>query len=500
MATQQFKGFKVVTSANTTFENGFIYFVRTNAENGDGYLQLDGKKYGTGKDGDDAIRSMLGGLPDGVTTFAEWINSIQTSGVKEISLNNVDFVVADNHASATIYGSSITLGSAAKYGDVEVAGAGVSVPNAITGLGTKVKAEIEAVAESADTRLLALEAISGNSTVVAVEGTPKVITGVTKTEANGVTTFTLNESDDALVAEVKYGTNPADSGKTNWIWLTNSKGESIGDGFDATDFVKAGLLKEAKVEDISGKTYLKLVFILEGGQEDTVYIDVTQLIDIYEADEQSIHLETTADGGKFSAIMDNPTKQSVASYAAFSALSSFTYTLSGSAAAEDVRLQVDIDAEVTRATSAETILQEQITELSGATSDLFLTGVTVNGLTGVVYDNVATVKVTAADTEVGSGLTGVSVSAATTATTSSVLQSIITVLDTVKVAEANDLSSVTSTGKTVTISGTGKERNLEVNLEQSTADTQAAGHIEITKTDNGALYGVMYYSGDDVQA
>lgn len=51
MAKQVFKGFKIVdgtVSGFTTdnFENGYVYFVRTSDDKEDGYIYLNGKKYG----------------------------------------------------------------------------------------------------------------------------------------------------------------------------------------------------------------------------------------------------------------------------------------------------------------------------------------------------------------------------------------------------------------------------------------------------------------------
>lgn len=54
---------------------------------------------------------------------------------------------------------------------------------------------------------------------------------------------------------------------------------------------------------------------------------------------------------------------------------------------------------------------------------------------------------------------------------------------------------VKADGKTIK---EGAEHKLSVNLETRTDDTVAAGHVALEHGEDGALYGVMYYSGDDV--
>ena len=46
MAELVFKGFKQVPSDYTDFQNGYIYFVRTNESNDQGYIWFNGRKYG----------------------------------------------------------------------------------------------------------------------------------------------------------------------------------------------------------------------------------------------------------------------------------------------------------------------------------------------------------------------------------------------------------------------------------------------------------------------
>ena len=58
--------------------------------------------------------------------------------------------------------------------------------------------------------------------------------------------------------------------------------------------------------------------------------------------------------------------------------------------------------------------------------------------------------------------------------------------------------SVASSGKTITVSEVDGNVNVDVNT-MSVADAKANGYVAIEKVaETGALYGVMYYGGDDM--
>ena len=63
----------ILTSATTgNFDSDVLYFVRTNSGKTDGYLQLNGKKYGTAEE----IKALLGELPEGFATWRAFVDSI----------------------------------------------------------------------------------------------------------------------------------------------------------------------------------------------------------------------------------------------------------------------------------------------------------------------------------------------------------------------------------------------------------------------------------------
>lgn len=81
MAKQIFKGFKQVAySDSLTYENGYLYLVRTaSGETADGFLYFNGKKYGTSQAAIAELEAVLGELPSGETTFSAWIQKVASA-------------------------------------------------------------------------------------------------------------------------------------------------------------------------------------------------------------------------------------------------------------------------------------------------------------------------------------------------------------------------------------------------------------------------------------
>ena len=75
MAQKVFKGFKLEVEGQFTAEAGYLYFVRTNTGATDGYLQFDGKKYGTAADAAAELDAKIGTLPEGYDSVVEYITA-----------------------------------------------------------------------------------------------------------------------------------------------------------------------------------------------------------------------------------------------------------------------------------------------------------------------------------------------------------------------------------------------------------------------------------------
>lgn len=82
-----------------------------------------------------------------------------------------------------------------------------------------------------------------------------------------------------------------------------------------------------------------------------------------------------------------------------------------------------------------------------------------------------------------------------TATTDATLESIESRLTAIT---SNAVTSVASSANTINVSNTDGAVNVDVNT-LSVADAQSNGYVALEKGNDGALYGVMYYGGDDAE-
>ena len=85
-----------------------------------------------------------------------------------------------------------------------------------------------------------------------------------------------------------------------------------------------------------------------------------------------------------------------------------------------------------------------------------------------------------------------------TAYTASTRQTLDNIESSLTAITNNAVTSVASSGKTITTSNTKGAVNVDVNT-LSVADAQSNGYIALEKGSDGALYGVMYYGGDDAE-
>lgn len=159
----------------------------------------------------------------------------------------------------------------------------------------------------------------------------------------------------------------------------------------------------------------------------------------------------------------------------------------GLAEASDVKAYVDgkvsgknVAAEgdtlVSASASGNTVTVAATQKLKDAVANAESSVQSVNGKTG------STVTLTGADIATNHNLSG-----SENATVNAVLADIYAKLRVVVKAD----------GKTIKEAD---DHTLSVNLEAKTDTTVANGHVALTHGDDGALYGVMYYSGDDIDA
>lgn len=170
MAETLFKGFKQVlgTSGQTlNFENGYLYFVRTSEDKTDGYLYLNGKKYGTAEEAKALIAAtkaeILGEIgtqePNTIAGLLAEINELSdiigtgfsgstiTEEIQELKTTVETLTGGDSSIDARIQSAITALNLDETY---EAKGAASSAL-------TEAKAYTDEVVSSATTRITALE-------------------------------------------------------------------------------------------------------------------------------------------------------------------------------------------------------------------------------------------------------------------------------------------------------------------------------------------------------
>lgn len=419
----------------------------------------------------------------------------------------------------------------------------------------------------------AVQGVSGDSYVTAT----KTGTGVTlattthaidsaKADTDGLATaFAVNNAiSDAIsasaVTDVKYVTGGTAEKPTYKVQLYNGN-TAVGQGFDATDFVKDGMLKSVEIVHQSGETqgtYLKFIWNTDADDKEML-LDVAELVDIYTVSGDStdylaidgykigaktgklsgatatagladateakayVDAEVAKVKGAVDALNTDLTDTDNHVTVAFGqksglvknlnvtvethAINTATEQADGLATAKDVKDYVDgqisaategLDATVAGTGNyVQITVSEENGELTAATVvDSALTETVTKAASAVQSVNTKTgsaITLDARDIAMGADLTGNASAATASSAVSAVLQDIYDRLagESAKLSIASQDSSIT-----VTTGATGTD--IIVNRETKTDATVAYGHVAIEKNKDGALYGQMYYDGDDV--
>lgn len=87
MAEKIFKGFRQVEEGTFSAENGYLYFIRKSSNTGktDGYLQFNGRKYGTAAEAAEELNGKIGTIPEGYSDLVSYINAKVSSGINELN-------------------------------------------------------------------------------------------------------------------------------------------------------------------------------------------------------------------------------------------------------------------------------------------------------------------------------------------------------------------------------------------------------------------------------
>ena len=415
MAQLAFKGIQLVKASvfeaqGFSADKSILYFVRTNdTKEGnpktDGYIYLNGKKYGTGAD----VIAKYGEL-DGKTIAAYVAEQIKTVNTAATELEKK--VTANTTAIGVINGEGVgsikkALADAKSYTDgvkTDLIGAEATegtikhAEKLAKDAATAVTAEKER-AEGIETQLRSdvdakVKSVEGTDTVVATT-TEHAVSVSLKTSDKGNVKFTqdtdglsanvtipaatvtgikaddkfLTLTDKLVGADVSIAYDAAD--KKIYLYGKDKIKANAVSSIDCKDFIKDGMLSNAELvtnpEGQKAGTYIKLTWNTDAGDKE-MYLDVTSLIDVYTA---------KADGGlnlEDHAFSVDTTK--IATVESVNGVAGKVATLEGkvgSAAAGETAAtglfrgvadnKVRIDAEVTRAKGAEQVNATAIKDL-----------------------------------------------------------------------------------------------------------------------------------------
>lgn len=493
MAQLAFKGIQLVKASvfeaqGFSADKSILYFVRTNdTKEGnpktDGYIYLNGKKYGTGAD----VIAKYGEL-DGKTIAAyvaeqiETVNTAATELEKKVTANTTAIGVINGEGVGSI---KKALADAKSYTDgvkTDLIGAEATegtikhAEKLAKDAATAVTAEKER-AEGIETQLRSdvdakVKSVEGTDTVVATT-TEHAVSVSLKTSDKGNVKFTqdtdglsanvtipaatvtgikaddkfLTLTDKLVGADVSIAYDAAD--KKIYLYGKDKIKANAVSSIDCKDFIKDGMLSNAELvtnpEGQKAGTYIKLTWNTDAGDKE-MYLDVTSLIDVYTA---------KADGGlnlEDHAFSVDTTK--IATVESVNGVAGKVATLEGkvgSAAAGETAAtglfkgvadnKAAIDAEVTRAKGAE---QANATAIKDLKAQVAKDVVTVENAADDKYVTVTKAKDNNAYTVASKGID----------------TAIKTAADAVKVSVTNGTyinGSVDAAGRAITLSETVQE-------------------------------------------
>ena len=238
MANKVFKGFMQVTEGNFEAATGYIYFVRksSNTNATDGYIQFNGKKYGTAAEVAADLESKIGTLPNGYDNLVAYIDA-------QVSAITGDY--ATNETVGTLSGRVDTLETA-----------------------------------SADTRLGVLEAVSADTRLTDLENSAHthenkaVLDGISAEKVAAWDALSGMAEDAAVVVSAYTGN---DEGLTEG-YLKTYKIFQGGDLVGTIDIPKDLVVSSGQIVEENGVKYLRLTI---ANSNTPVDIAVSDLVDAY---------------------------------------------------------------------------------------------------------------------------------------------------------------------------------------------------------------------------
>lgn len=489
-----FKGLQFVKASTFTGtpENNVLYFVRTDNpldKKTDGYLQFNGKKYGTGEDAIAAVKAFYGELKIGENhaTIAEYVKSVLDAGAVTLEVQDSDKYLGVTSATTGDKGTVYTLAS--KAGAIEGA-----ITSAVTDAKTvlvgdeatahtikhaeKLANDAAAAVATEKARAEGIEAglrTDVDAKVKSVEGTNAVVATTTehavsvslKTSDKGNVKFTQDtdglsanvtipdatvtgvKADDKVLAlegteltstiSLSVDATVGEDGK-KYIRLKGINGADLGK-IDTADFVKDGMLQNAVYSTDTHK--ITLTFNTDAGGK-VIELDLNDLVNVYKAG-NGLNLATD---GTFSINTDiTATKESV------DAVAGRVTTLEGKVADNERA----IAAEAQTARAAEQANADAIAKLNG---DVNVVGSVDKKIKDALEAGAVTLEVK--DTDAYLGVTSETIEGKGTVYTlaskeAEINKAIKTAADAVKVSVTNGTyvkGSVDEAGRAITLSET----------------------------------------------
>lgn len=470
-----FKGILQFKSTDAfTKEAGYIYLVREfNGENPTGNAEV---WFGTRKYGDvnttklAELEAAISGNTDAIALIneklGEWSKNfsgeIATVAQAVIAVSGATTI--NTTAIATLNGDDKTDGSVAKAvadAKSDLLGEASDSGNTLGKLEQKI-ADINTAIETKNV------SATGDTYISASAEANKVTVGATIELTNAI-----GKANSALQAADKTELNNLITAETkareDAVALVDSKVTALTETFVNYTGATAATLSGLR-EDVDDNT-AKLNAILNGtGVTDALdsFIELQDWIDKHGTEVSGITSAIKANEDAISGLTES--KLDITAHTAYTAATADI--LSG--------LREDVDAvsgavanHVTATTEAISTAKEEA--ISAATA---YTNSEVSALTDVVNTKL-----------------DISAHTAYTAATQTVLAGIESRLTAIT---DNAVTSIASSGQTITVTETEGAVNVEVNTLAHEASGQE-GYVILNKTDEGALYGVMYYGGDDVE-
>ena len=499
-----FKGLQFVkasTFSGTTPENNVLYFVRPDKPSDkktDGYLQFNGKKYGTGEDAIAAVKAFYGELKIGEkhATIAEYVKSVLDAGAITLEVQDSDKYLGVTSATTQDKGTVYTLASKAGAIEGAITSAVTEAKTVLVGnettIGTIKHAEklandaAEDVTEetrratqaeqdlqtAVNAKVASVTAKEGETAIVVDNTTATAPTVALKLDNSGNVQFVetadglkgsveipaatvtgvkaddkfLSLKDKLVEADVSI-TYDADDKKIYLYGKDKTKANAVS-SIDCTAFIKDGMLQNAELvtnpEGQDAGTYIKLTWNTDGPKT-PMYINVTSLIDTYTA---------KADGGlvlEDHAFSVNTDK--IATVESVTGVADRVTTLEGKVADN----KAAIAAEATTARAAEKANADAIATLNG---DVNVPGSVDKKIKDALDKGAVTLEVK--DTDAYLGVTSATIEGKGTVYTlaskeAKIKEDIKTAADAVKVSVnsaegAYVTGSVDTTGRIVTLS------------------------------------------------